>query len=175
MYLFFQFWNKTTEGNVLLFNHKVMPDSLWPHGLQHARVLCPSLSPGVCSNSCPLSWWCYPTNLSFAVPFSFCFQSFLTSGPFQMNQHSLKLEKIEGGQNIGALVSTSVLPRNILCGFPLGLTGLISLKSKRVSRVFFSTTIEKHQFFSTESSLWSNSFVHTSLLGKSWLWLFGPL
>ena len=144
-----------------------MFNSLWPHGLQHTKLLCPSSSPGVCSNSCPLSLWCYPTVLSFAAPFSFCLQSFLASGPFQMNQ-----DFTSGGQNIGASASTSVLPTNILHRFPLGLTGLISLQSKRFSRVFFSTTIQKHQFFSTESSLWSNSFVHTSLLGKPWL---GPL
>ena len=98
-----------------------MSDSLWPHGLQHDRLPCPSLSPGVCSNSCPLSWWCYLTISSSATLFSFCLQSFPASGSFTMSQLFTS-----GGQSIGA--SASVLPMNIQNWFPLGLTGLIILQ-----------------------------------------------
>ena len=113
--------------------------SLWPHGLQHARLSCPSLPPGVCSNSCPSSWWCHPTISSSVVPFSSRLQSFPASGSFLMSQFFAS-----GGQSIGASASASVLPMNIQDWFPLGLTGLISLLTKRLSRVFSSTTIWKH-------------------------------
>ena len=99
---------------------------------------CPSLSPGVCSNSCPLSWWCHPPISSSVTPF-FCPQSFTESGSFPMSQLFAS-----GGQSIEALASASVLPMNIQDWFPLGLTGLISLLSKRLTRVFFSTTVWKH-------------------------------
>ena len=132
------------------FSHSVMSDSLQPHRLQHARLPCPSPSPKAYSNSCPLSWWCHPTISSSVVPFSSCLQSFPASGSFPLSQFFAT-----GGQSIGASASASVLPMNIQDWFPLGLTGLISLQSKRLSRVFFSTTIQKHQFFSTEPSLWS--------------------
>ena len=129
---------------LFLFSHSVMSDSLQPHGLQHARLPCPSLSPGVCSNSCPLNWWCHPTISSSVAHFSFCPQSFPASGLFPMSQLFAS-----GGQSIGASVSASasVLPMNIQGWFPLGLTGSISLLSRGLSRVFFSTTIKKHQFF----------------------------
>ena len=104
------------------------------------------------SNSCPLSLWCYPTILSSAVPFSFCFQSLPASGSFSMSQLLTS-----GGQSIGASASASVLPMNIQGRFPLGLTGLISLQSKGLSRVFSNTRVQKHQFFLAQSSLWSNS------------------
>ena len=116
-----------------------MSDSLWPHGLQHARLACPSLSCGVCSNSCPLNQWCHPTISSSVVPFSSRFQSFPASGSFQINQFLAS-----SGQNIWVSASTSVLPMNIHGWFPLGLSGLISLMSRRFSRVFSSTTIQKH-------------------------------
>ena len=103
-------------------------------GLQHIRLLCPPLSPGVCSNSCPLGQWCHPTNSSFAAPFSFCLQSFPASGSFPMSQLFAL-----GSQSIGASASASVLPMNIQGWFPLGLTGWISLQSKGLSRVFFSS------------------------------------
>ena len=122
-------------------------DSLWPHGLQHTSLPC-SLSPRVCSNSCSLSWWCYLTISSSAAPFSFCLQSFPASGSFPMSQLFAS-----GDQSIRASVSTSVLPMNIQGWFPLGLIGLISLQSKGLSRVFSSTTIWKHQFFSTQFSI----------------------
>ena len=97
-----------------------MSNSLWPHGLQQARLLCPSLSPWVCSNSCPLSWWCHPTISSSVVSFSSWLQSFPASGSFPMSQLFAW-----GGQRIGASVSASVLPMNIQDWFPLGWTGLI--------------------------------------------------
>ena len=104
-------------------------DSLWPHGLQYARLPCPSPTPGVYSNSCPLSRWCYPTISSSVVPFSSCFQSFPASGYFPMSQFFAS-----GGQNIGVSASASVLPMNIQDCFPLEWTGWISLQSKELSR-----------------------------------------
>ena len=195
-----------------------MSDSLWPHELQHTRFPCPSLSPGVCSNSCPLSRWCHPTMSSSIVPFSsclqsfpasvqfshsvmadslqprelqhtsppcpsptpgvysnscpssrlfhptispsvipfFCLQSFPASGSFPMSQLFTS-----GCQSTGASASVSVLPMNIQDWFSLGLTGLISLQSKGLSRVFSNTKVQKHQFFGTQPSLWSNSHIHT--------------
>ena len=130
-----------------------MSNSLWPHGLQHAKLPCPSLSPRVCLNSSPLHWWCYLTISSFVTPFSFCHQFFSTLGSFPMSRLFAS-----GGQSIGS--SASVLPMNTQCWFPLGLTGLISLQSKRLSRVFFSTTIQKHHFFYTQLVLCSNSHIH---------------
>ena len=146
-----------------------MSNSLWPHGLQYTRLPCPSLSPGVCSNSCPLSQWCYQTISSSVVPFSSCRQSFPTSS-FQRNQLFTS-----GGQSTGASASASVLPMDIQNSFPLGWTGWISLQSKGLSRVFFSTTVRKHQFFGTQTSLQSNSHIHTWLLEKPELWLYRPL
>ena len=121
-----------------LLSCSVMSNSLWPYGLQHTRLLCPPLSPRVCSNSCPLSWWCHPTISSFATPFSFCLQSFPASRSFPMSQLFAS-----GGWSIGASTSVSVLPVNIQGWFPLGLTSLISLQSKGLSRVFSGTTIWK--------------------------------
>ena len=106
----------------------VTSDSLWPHGLQHARLPCPSPTPGVYSNSCPWSQWCHPTVLSSVIPFSSCLQSFPTSGSFQMSQLFTS-----GGQSTGVSASTSVLPMNIQDWFPLGRTGWISLQSKGLS------------------------------------------
>ena len=147
-----------------------MSNSLRPHGLQHARLPCPSLFPRVCSDSCPLSRWCHPTILSSVTPFSSCPQFFPESGSFPMSWPF-----VSRGQSIGTSASTSVFPKNIQGRFPLGLTGLISLLSKEFSRVFSSTTIWKHQLFSTQSSLWSNSHIFTWLLEKPQLWLDGPL
>ena len=114
-----------------------------------------SLSPGVYSNSCPLSQWCYLTISSSVAPFSFCLQSFPSSGSFTISQLFTS-----GGQSIGASASAPVLPLNIQGWFPLGLTGLISLPSKWLPRVFSSTTVWKNQFFSTQPSLWSNSHLY---------------
>ena len=113
-----------------------MSNSLWPHGLQHSRLLCPPLSPRVYSNSCPLSWSCYLTISSSATPFSFWLQTFPASGSFLMTQFFKS-----GGQSIGA--SASVLPMNLRDWFPFSLTGWISLLSKGFSRVYSSTTVWK--------------------------------
>ena len=137
-----------------------MSDSLRPYGLQHTRLLCSPLSPGVCSNSYPLSQWCYLTMSSSVAPFSFCLQSFPASGSFPY----LSQFFASGGQSIGA--SATVLPMNIQDWFPLGLTGLIYLQSKELSRIFSNTTVQKHQFFCIQPSLWSNSHICTQLLGK---------
>ena len=129
----------------LQFSRSVMSDSLWPHGLQHARLPCPSTTSGACSNSCPLSWWCHPTISSSLLS---CLQSFPASGSFPISQFFTS-----GGQSIGVSASTSVLPMNTQDRFPLGWTGWISLQSKGLSRVFSNTTVQKHQFFSTQLSL----------------------
>ena len=124
----------------MLFSCSVMSDSLWPHGLQNTRLPCPSLSPWVFSNSCPLSQWCHPTISTSVVPFSFCLQFFPASGSFSMSQLLTS-----GGQSIGASTSASVLPMNIQGRFPLGLTGLILLPKG------FSSLLQ-HQFKSISSS-----------------------
>ena len=143
------------------FSRSVVSNSLQPHGLQHARLPCPSPSPRACSNSCPLSRWCHPTISSSVVPFSSCLQSFPASGSFLMSQFFAS-----GGQSIGASASASVLPMNIQDWIPFGLTGWISLLSKGLSRVYSNTIVQKHQFFSIQPSLWSNSHIHTWLLEK---------
>ena len=135
--------------------------TLQPHGLQQARLPCPSPSPGACSNSCPLSWLCHPAISSYVIPFSSCLQSFPAFGSFPMSQLFPS-----DGQIIGASVSASVLTVNIQDWFTLGLTGLISLQLKRLSRVFSNTTVQIHQFFGTQLSLWSDSHIHTWLLEK---------
>ena len=144
------------------FSRSVVSDSLWPHGLQHARPPCPSPTPRACSDSCPSSRWCHPTILSSVVPFSSCLQCFPASGSFPMSQFFAS-----GGQNIGVSASASALPMNIPDWFPLGWTGWISLQSKRLSRVFSNTTVQKHQFFGTQLSLWYNSHIHTFTTGKT--------
>ena len=139
-------------------SHSVVSDFLQPHGLQHARFPCPSLSPGVCSNSCS-SWSCHPTISSSVVPFS-CLQSFSVLGSFLISQLFAS-----DGQSIGVSAWASILPMNIQDWFPLGLTGLI-LQHMVLSRVFSNTTIQKHQFFGAQTSLWSNCHIHTLLLEK---------
>jgi len=129
------------------FSHSVVSDSLRPHGLQHARLPCPSPTPEACSNSCPLNWWCHPTISSSVVSFSSCFQS--CSASVFSNESVFH----SGGQSIGVTASAAVLPMNIQNWFPLGLTGMISLLSKVLSRVFSSTTVQKHQFFGAQLSL----------------------
>ena len=125
------------------FSISVMSNFLQPHGLQHARLPCPSPTPGACSDSCPSSRWCYPNISSSVIPISSCLQSFPASGSFPMSQFFTS-----GGLSVGASASASVLPMNIQKWFPLGLTGLISLQSKGLSRVFSNTTVQNHQFFS---------------------------
>ena len=141
------------------FSHSVVSDSLRPHGLQHTRLPCPSPTPEACSNSCPLNQWCHQTISSSVIPISSCRQSFPASGSFPMSQFFTS-----GGQSIGVSGSASVLPMNIQDWFCLGLIDLISLPSKGLSRVFSNTTVQKHQFFSTQLSLWSSSHIHI------WLW-----
>ena len=111
-----------------------MSDSLWPRGLQYAKLLCPPLSPRTCSNSCPLSWWCYVIILFSATPFFFCLQSFPASGSFPVSWLFAS-----NGQSFGASASASVLPMNIHGWFPLGLTGLISRDSKQSSPAQFKS------------------------------------
>ena len=127
---------------LLLFSRSVTSDSLRPPGLQHARLPCPSPTPGACSNSGPLGQWCHPTISSSIVPFSSCLQSFPASGSFPICQFFKS-----GGQSTGASASASVLPMNIQYWFPLGWTGFISLQSREISRVFSSTIVLKHEFF----------------------------
>ena len=134
--------------SLVQFSHSVMSDSLWPRGLQHARLPCPSPTPRVHPNPCPLCQWCHPTISSSVIPFCSSPQSFPASGSFQMSQLSAS-----GGQSIGVSASTLVLPMNIQDWFPLGWTGWISLQSKRLSSVFSNTTVQKHHFVSTQLSL----------------------
>ena len=124
------------------FSHSVMSNSLRPHGLQNSRPPCPSPTPGIYPNSCPLSWWCHPTTSSSVIHFSSSLQSFPASGSFPMSQF-LK----SGGQSIGVSPSASVLPINIKDWSPLGWNGCISLLSKGFSRVCSNTTVQKHHFF----------------------------
>ena len=153
----FQFEKHGVVTSSVQFCCSVMSNYLQPHGLQHARLLCPSSSPGACSNSCPLSWWCFLTISYSVIPFSSCLWSFPASGSFPVSQFFTS-----GGQNIEA--SASVLPMNIQDWLPLGLTGLISLQFKGLSRVFSNTTVQNHQFFNTQL-----------LLEKPKLWLDGTL
>ena len=125
------------------FSHSVVSDSLLPHGLQHARLPCPSLTPRAYSNSCPSGRWWHPTISSSVVPFS-CLQSFPASRSFPVSWFFAS-----GGQSIRVIASASVLPMNIQDWLPLGWTGGISLKSKGLSRLFSNTTVQKHQFFGT--------------------------
>ena len=143
-------WSRSVvrcQGCSLQFSHSVMSDSLWPHGLQHARPPCPSATPGVHSNSCPLSQWCHPTVSSSVVPFFSYLQSFPASGSFPMSQFFAL-----GGQSIGVSVSASILPMSIQDWFSF-LTGWSSLQSKGLSRVFSNTTGQKYPFFSSQLSL----------------------
>ena len=146
------------------FSCSVVSDSLRPHESQHARPPCPSPTPRVYSNSCPLSWWCHPAISSSVVPFSSCPQSLPASGSFPMNQFFTW-----GGQSIGISASASVLPMNTQDWSALGWTGWISLQSKGFSRVFSNTTVQKHQFFGAQLSSQFNS---QWLYIKSMVWYF---
>ena len=148
------------------FSCSVMSDSSRPHGLQHARPPCPWPTPGVYSNSYPLSQWCHPTISSSVIPFSVLLQSFPASGSFQISRFFPS-----GSQSIGISASILVFPMNIQDWFPLGWTGWVSLQSKEFSRVFSNTTVQKHQYFSAQSE----SHIHTGLLEKPHPWLDGPL
>ena len=143
--------------------------SLWPHGLQHTRLPCPSLSPRVCSNSCPLSLWCHPTVLSSISPFS-CPQSFPGSGSFPVTWLFAS-----GGQNIGASVSAS--PSNEYSGlisFRIDWFDFLTVQGTLKSLLQHHSS-KKHQFFDAQPSLWSNSHICTWVLEKPQLWLYGPL
>ena len=143
------------------FSHSVMSDSLWPHEPQHTRPPCPSPTPGIHPNPCPLSRWCHLTISPSVVPFSSCLQSFQVPGSFQMSQLFTS-----GGQTIGVSASASVLPMTTQDWSPLGWAGWISLQSKGLSRVFSNTTVQKHQFFCAQLSSQSSSHIHTWLLEK---------
>ena len=143
------------------FSHSVMSDSWRPHELEHARPPCPSPTPGVYPNSCPLTWQCHPAILSSVVPFFSCSQYLPASGSFPMSQFFTW-----SGQSIGVSASASFLPMNTQDWSLLGWTDWISLQSKGLSRVFSNTTVQKHQFFSTQPSSQSNSHIHTWPLEK---------
>ena len=160
------FRKKRVRHQFLLFSCSVMSNFWWPLRLQHTRLPYSSLSLGVCSNSCALSWWCHPTISSSVTHFSFCLQPFPASRSFPM-----RWVFTPGDLGIGVSASASVLPMNIQGWFPLGSTGLTSLLSKRLSRVFSSTTVQKHQYFGAQPSFWSNSHICTWLLEKFSLWL----
>ena len=144
--------------HLLSFSRSVMPDSLWPHGLQHARLPRPSPSPGLHSHSRPLSQWCHPTISSSVAPSPPALNLSQDQGLFQCRLFT------SGGQTIGA--SASVLPINIQDWLPLGWAGLISLQSKGLSRVFSSATVQKQQSFGTQPSLWSSSHTRRWLLER---------
>ena len=151
---FWDFQLLLKKTNSVQFSRSVVSDFLRPHELQYAP--CPSPTPGVHPNPCPLSRWCHPTISFSVVPFSCHPQSFPASGSFQISQLFSS-----GGQNIGVSASTSVLSMNTQDWSPLGCTGWISLQSKGLSRVFSNTTSQKHQFFGARLSLYSNSNIHT--------------
>ena len=152
-----QTWLSSKQQSVQ-FSRSVVSDSLWP---QHVRPPCPSPTPSIYSNSCPLSWWHHPTISSSAVPFSPGLQSFPASGSFPVSQFFAS-----GGQSFGVSAAVSVLPMNSQDWSPLGWTGWIPLQSKGLSRVFSNTTVQKHQFFSAQLSSQSNSHIQTWPLEK---------
>ena len=143
------------------FSCSVVSDSLWPHGMQHARAPCPSPTSWIYSNSWPLNQWCHPTISSSVIPFSSCLQSIPASGSFPMSQFFAS-----GGQSTEVSLSASVLPMNIQDWFHLGWTDWISLLSVGLPRVFSNTTVQKHQFFIAQLSSQSNSHIHTWRLEK---------
>ena len=149
LFLFFKMKHKSWSLTASVqFSRSVVSDSLQPREPQHARPPCPSPTPGVHPNPCPLSQWFHPTISFSVVPFSSCSQSFPATGSSPVSQ---LFES--GGQSIGVSASTSVLPMNTQDWFPLGWTDWISLQPKGLSRVFSNTTVRKHQFFVTQLSL----------------------
>ena len=151
---------------ILLFRCPVMSDSLWPHGLQHTRPLCPSQSPKGCPSSHPLHQWCHPAISSSDALFSFCPQSFPASGSFPVSWLFATDDQNTGVSSSFRWVSASVLPMSIQGWFPLRLTDLISLQSKGLSGVFSSITVQRHQFFGSLPSLQSSSHNGTWPLGR---------
>ena len=152
---------KLATSSSFQFSRSVVSDFLWPHESQHSKPPCPSPTPGVYPHSCPSSPWCHPAISSSVVPFSFCPQSLPASRSFQMSQLFAW-----GCQSIGVSASASILPMNTQDWSPLEWTGWISLQSKGLSRVFFNTTVQKHQFFGAHLSLQFNSHIHTWPLEK---------
>ena len=159
-----------SQFSSIQFSRSVMSDSLQPHEPQHTRPPCPSPTPRVHPNPCPLSRWCHPMISSSVVPISSHLQSFPESGSFQMSQFFTS-----GGQRIGVSGSASALPMNIQDWPPLGWTGWNSLQSRGLSRVFSNTTVQKYPFFDTQLSLYSNPHIHTWLREKSQPWLDRPM
>ena len=151
---------KFLDNTSVQFSRSVVSDSLRPHVSQHARPPCPSPTPRVYSDSCPLSWWCHPSISSSVIPFSSCPQSLPASESFPMSQLFAW-----GGQSTGVSALASFLPKNTQY-WSLEWTGWISLQSKELSRVFSNTTVQKHQFFSAQLSSQSNSHIHTWPLEK---------
>ena len=154
-------WELITTPSSVQFSCSVESDSLRTHESQYTRPPCPSPTPGVHSNSCPSSWWCHPAISSSVLLFCSCPQSLPASGSFPVSQLFTW-----GGQSIGVSASGSVLPMNTQDWAPSECTGWISLQSKGLSRVFSNTTVQKHQFFSTQLSSQSNSHIHTWPLEK---------
>ena len=152
------------------FSCSVMSDSLRPHELQHARPPCPSPTPGIHSDSRPSSQWCHPATSSSVVSFYSCPQSLSASESFPMSQLFAW-----GGQSTGVSALASFLPKNTQGWSPLEWTGVISLQSKGLSRVFSNITVQKHQFFGAQLSSQSNAHIHTGLLEKPEPWLDTPL
>ena len=146
---------------MIQFSCSVVSDSLQPHESQHTRTPCPSPTPRVHSNSCPLSRWFHPAISSSVIPFPSCPQSLPASGSFPMSQLFAW-----GGQSTGVSALASFLPKNTQGWSPLEWTSWISLQSKGLSRVFSSTAVQKHQFFSAQLSSQSNSHSHTWSLEK---------
>ena len=151
---------------IIQFSRSVVSDSLWPHALQHAQASLSITNSQSSTKLTSLSQWCHPSVSSSVVPFSSCSQSFPAPGFFPVSWLFAS-----GGQSIEASTSASVLPMNIQGWFPFGLTGLISLKSKGLSRVSSSITIWKHQIFGTQPSLWYSSHIYSWSLEKPQLWL----
>ena len=151
-----EMWYMPTVEYSVQFSRSVVSDSLRPHESQHARPPCPSPTPGVHSNSSPLSQWCHPAISSSVVPFSSCPQSLPASESFPMSQLFAW-----GGQSTGVSALASFPPKKSQGWSPSEWTGWISLQSKGFSRVFSNTTVQKHQFFGTQLSSQSNSHIHT--------------
>ena len=156
-------WKQTNPGEKIQFSSVAQscPALCNPMDCSTLRPACPSTTPRVYTNSCPLSWWCHPTISSSVIPFSSCLQTFPASGSFPVSQLS-----ISGDQSIGTSASALVHTMNIQSWLPLGLTCLISLLPKGLSRVFSGTIVRKHQVFCAQPSLWSSSHIHTWLLEK---------
>ena len=153
---FINLWTYDLHMSSVQFSHSVVSDSLRPHESQHARPPCPSPTHGLHSDSHPLSQWCHPATLSSVIPFSSCPKSLPPSESFPMSQHFAW-----GGQSTGVSALASFLPKNTQDWSPLGWTSWTFLQSKGLSRVFSNTTVQKRQFFGTQPSSQSNSYIHT--------------